>query len=439
MATVATLARSVPKEIDVQSWQTIMTALIDAYELLDRCGYRGCFATWRRCGGRNRNVTVNEACRGLKALLGTRSQKYRSRVVAELDKLEALRTQAVAEDVSHVQCSEIEYEPELVSLPGGLAELLGRTELPKIRKVPGKQLLTLADIGSALTNKDARHAAEDLRITISRYVDLDEKLVLVHFSCPGRQPVNVRVGNLAAVVEYIMLLPGKTAARIRAEAAKLLVRYLGGDLTLIDEVQEMRHVQEHLAEVDPTCWQRAFGEAAEASIRTDLPPESVVVGPPVDGFVSPKPMDLYIWYSRSLNVSRPGRTDNFERRLLEHRRETAADLFYILQAKGYGHLETKIHQLFRDRRTEPTNEKIPGRIDAQHLADQIPRLHKEYMEALEDSAPRGRKRTREDAEYDLSVAEIDAKIAKVNAEAELCKIKLELLRTGKITLAEFNA
>jgi len=44
--------------------------------------------------------------------------------------------------------------PELVELPGGLAELLGKSELPKVRKVPGELKYALADIGAALLDKD---------------------------------------------------------------------------------------------------------------------------------------------------------------------------------------------------------------------------------------------------------------------------------------------
>jgi len=61
-----------------------------------------------------------------------------------------------------------------------------------------------------------------------------------------------------------MLMPGKMAARVRVEAARILVRYLGGDLAMIDEIKKLRCVQEHLAEVDPANWRRAFGEAVEA-------------------------------------------------------------------------------------------------------------------------------------------------------------------------------
>ena len=44
-----------------------------------------------------------------------------------------------------------------------------------------------------------------------------------------------------------MLLPDHHAARVRRQAAELLVRYLGGDLDLIEEACALRVFQEQLA------------------------------------------------------------------------------------------------------------------------------------------------------------------------------------------------
>ena len=60
-----------------------------------------------------------------------------------------------------------------------------------------------------------------------------------------------------------MLLPGGQAARVRRQAAELFVRYLGGDLAIIDEVCALRGFQERLATDAPQDPRRAFGEAVE--------------------------------------------------------------------------------------------------------------------------------------------------------------------------------
>jgi hypothetical protein len=150
---------------------------------------------------------------------------------------------------------------ERVELPQELAVLLDREGLPKVRRTPTGEY-SLADIGMAITGKNANHAAEDLRIVMSRFPEVTVGLSDYKFSGRGHR-TPTPVGNLAKVVEYIMLLPGKTAARVRVKAATILVRYLGGDLRLIDEVKQMRRVQQHLAEADPDNWRHDFGKAVE--------------------------------------------------------------------------------------------------------------------------------------------------------------------------------
>ncbi len=43
---------------------------------------------------------------------------------------------------------------------------------------------------------------------------------------------NTPVADVRGIVQIVMLMRGKQAARIRQQAAELLVRYLGGDVAL---------------------------------------------------------------------------------------------------------------------------------------------------------------------------------------------------------------
>ena len=65
-----------------------------------------------------------------------------------------------------------------------------------------------------------------------------------------------------------MILPGRHAAQVRKQAADLLCRWLGGDLSLVDEVCTLRGFQEQLAARAPDDARRLFGEAVEASSFT---------------------------------------------------------------------------------------------------------------------------------------------------------------------------
>ena len=61
-----------------------------------------------------------------------------------------------------------------------------------------------------------------------------------------------------------MLLPGQCAAQVRRRSAELIVRWLGGDLSIIPEVMANRGMQGQLAAGAPQDPRRAFGEAVEA-------------------------------------------------------------------------------------------------------------------------------------------------------------------------------
>ena len=60
------------------------------------------------------------------------------------------------------------------------------------------------------------------------------------FRFPGRGQRNTPVTDVRGIVEIVMLLPGQQAACVRRQAAELLVRYLGGDMRIIDEVRALR-------------------------------------------------------------------------------------------------------------------------------------------------------------------------------------------------------
>ena len=63
------------------------------------------------------------------------------------------------------------------------------------------------------------------------------------------------------MVEIVMVLPGRTAAMHRKKAADIIVRYLGGDHTPVEEVAANRLRQEELDEDDPA---HLFGQTVES-------------------------------------------------------------------------------------------------------------------------------------------------------------------------------
>jgi hypothetical protein len=63
------------------------------------------------------------------------------------------------------------------------------------------------------------------------------------------------------MVEIIWQLPG--TAEFRRNCAGVCVRYLGGDLSLVDEITANRAAQERLARENPSHPARIFGQAVE--------------------------------------------------------------------------------------------------------------------------------------------------------------------------------
>ena len=82
-----------------------------------------------------------------------------------------------------------------------------------------------------------------------------------NFKFSGRGQVATPVADVRSIAEIIMVLPGRAAAGVRKQAADILVRYLGGDASLVEEVAANRLTQEQLDEDDPA---RIFGQTVES-------------------------------------------------------------------------------------------------------------------------------------------------------------------------------
>ena len=152
----------------------------------------------------------------------------------------------------------------MADLQGQLAALMGNPRVVKIRKSDEEPpCISVIDVVVALTGKSGREAAEVFRRLTCSYPEIEANCS--HFQFAGERQKTTPVTSAKGIVEIIMLLPGNQAARVRRQAAELLVRYLGGDITLVDEVCQLREFQNHLAEVEPEDPRRIFGEAVDNS------------------------------------------------------------------------------------------------------------------------------------------------------------------------------
>ena len=156
-----------------------------------------------------------------------------------------------------------------------LSALLGR-EVKQVRKTDETPpRVSVVDVAAVITGKDHNAAAQDLRRMSEKYPEVNAKCI--DFKFPGQGQRKTRITDARGMVSVIMLLPGRHAARVRRQAADLLVRYLGGDLALVDEVCMIHGFQEELAIRAPEDPRRLFGEAVDASSSSSSPPLAQVL------------------------------------------------------------------------------------------------------------------------------------------------------------------
>jgi len=112
--------------------------------------------------------------------------------------------------------------------------------------------ISIIDVAIAVTGKTHHYAAQDYRRLLNQYPELGHHCF--PFKFPGRGQRDTPVVDVRGIVEIVMLLPGRHAARVRRQAAELLVRYLGGDLSLVDTVCATRGCQEAGPSASSLTW-----------------------------------------------------------------------------------------------------------------------------------------------------------------------------------------
>ena len=83
-----------------------------------------------------------------------------------------------------------------------------------------------------------------------------------NFKFSGKGQRETPVAEARTIVEIIMVLPGRAAAQVRRAAAGVMVRYLGGDPSLVEEIAANRLRQEYMDDDDPA---RLFGQTVESA------------------------------------------------------------------------------------------------------------------------------------------------------------------------------
>jgi hypothetical protein len=122
-------------------------------------------------------------------------------------------------------------------------------------------LYALAPIVAYVTEKNKNRANEALRNSLTNNPELNEKIVRLRVNGSGHE---ISTADLPTIVELIMVLPGKRAKQFRRVCANYIVRILGGDRTLIREIESQ---DERLNQTEAG---RQFQQSALSSVNVQL-------------------------------------------------------------------------------------------------------------------------------------------------------------------------
>ena len=141
----------------------------------------------------------------------------------------------------------------------GLLEISG-SSLQRIRKTAETpQRVSVYDVIRAVTGLTNNNCANVWKRLQENHPEASTGCRSYRFRGRGQQ--ETPAADARTICEIIMLLPGTAAASFRKKTAAILVRYLGGDDALVDEIAANRLAQENLPHSHPM---RFFGEAVEA-------------------------------------------------------------------------------------------------------------------------------------------------------------------------------
>jgi hypothetical protein len=136
-------------------------------------------------------------------------------------------------------------------------------QIGRIRTTPQNQPAFI-DVISIIFHKSKRVSATDLRRLTEQCRTVESSRCLCHFPGERQRPTPV-AKDLKTLIQVIFMLPGPEAAQVRQAAAEIFIRFMGGDLSLIQDVQRMNEVQAFLREHEPEHPMRIFGEAVEST------------------------------------------------------------------------------------------------------------------------------------------------------------------------------
>lgn len=132
--------------------------------------------------------------------------------------------------------------------------------------------VSLIDFISSRCHKSTDAARQQIKDYVNKYPEIRDKVTYVQFA--GERQHATPVTDAVGVLLFLSKMRGKWHEEFRSEQANLLARYLGGDISINQEVSAIRQAQESAPHDAPM---RVFGEAVESGQIGNLNQLEVVV------------------------------------------------------------------------------------------------------------------------------------------------------------------
>ncbi len=138
---------------------------------------------------------------------------------------------------------------------------LAETSLTGIRVDRATQKGSVYDVVHLVTQGNPTYSARVLARVCEQHPELHPKWMKLRINGKGRE---TPVADATTLVEIAWLCPGKTAVQFRRKGAESVCRMLGGDLTLVDEIQQRHEQLNGTAEEDFLLAHTQGGSAQQA-------------------------------------------------------------------------------------------------------------------------------------------------------------------------------
>ena len=183
--------------------------------------------------------------------------KKRDRIPVD-DKQAAKKPRRSARDAASKEADQTVASQDVAA---ALAGALGTSAaaMPPIRKVSleREQVASVYDAIAAVKGRSSNPKVEYKRLA-ERYPEV--VATCYHFQFSGQGQRETPVANAKTLVQIIFLLPGEVAAKVRTEASRVFVDFLGGNAALVEEILQNRHMQELLQRRSLGSWPRRLAK-----------------------------------------------------------------------------------------------------------------------------------------------------------------------------------